>query len=221
MNNRWRIGIVAGILLVIAGIWFVKNTDSEEPVAEQEPALTEAAVLTEKPAVPDTEPVDVSDAAEDDEAGETTEEQTEAAAQKTDPDLSLQWTTHDFDTLVSYNKPMILDFGADECGPCQVMAPDLEAFHAEYKEKATIQYYDVWEDPKLAADYPIQVVPTQLFFLPDGTPYDPGDRMNDSGIRFTLYYDRETDEHGLTAHVGILNKEQLELILADMESLAQ
>ena len=60
MNNRWRIGIVAGILLVIAGIWFVKNTDSEEPVAEQEPASTEAAVVTEKQAVPDTEPVDVS-----------------------------------------------------------------------------------------------------------------------------------------------------------------
>lgn len=224
MNKSTKIAVVAGILLVIGGIWAVKNIEfgSDKQVAETE-AVTETAPVTESVT---TETEVAQDGASTE---ETTDEATEPAGETADDgnsapeniDLTLEWTTHDFDELVGYNKPMILDFGAEDCGPCQIMAPDLEAFHAENKERATIQFYDVWKKPELAQGYPIQVVPTQLFFMPDGTPYDPGDRMSDSGIRFTLFHHRETDEHGLTAHAGILTKEQLERILEDMESQIQ
>lgn len=209
MNTKTKGFIVAAILLIVAGIWAVKNIDFDapQPVAQTEiPEATEAAQTeTETAAQSETE---------------TEATETEDATQTEQPEetLPLESETLDFAQLVSYGKPMILDFGADACVPCQQMAPDLEAFYEENRDTATIQFYDVWKKPELVSGYPIQVVPTQLFFLPDGSAYEPSESMNDSGIRFTLYISKETDAHELTAHNGILTKEQLELILADMDA---
>lgn len=214
MNRTTRIAIVAGILLIVAGIWAMKNIDfskdSQMAQTEGQSESTETIPATE--AVQEETPAD----AEATEAAESSD--TKEVAATLEDDLVLKVDTIDFDAFLAYGKPMILDFGADDCVPCQQMAPDLAAFHEENKEKATIKYFDVWEKPELAAGYPIQVVPTQLFFLPDGSPYDPGDHMDDSGIRFSLYISRETDQHELTGHAGILTREQLEAILKDMES---
>lgn len=221
MKTKTKIAIVLGIALVIAGIWGVKNLDfSAQEVAAQTEAERAGTTTEKEAAATDVQQTDETESAQT-ESDVTEETATEAAGSEAAPAVPLQAETFDFDELVSHGKPMILDFGADECGPCQVMAPDLAAFHEEFGEDAVIRYYDVWEKPELASGYPIQVVPTQLFFMPDGSPYAPSDAMDDSGVMFTMYIDRETDEHGLTTHSGILTKDQLETILKDMEAQVQ
>lgn len=60
----------------------------------------------------------------------------------------------------------VIDFGAEECGPCQRMKPDLEQV--------------------AAADYPVTVVPTQMFVLPDGSPWQPPEGFSEEiGVQFT------------------------------------
>ena len=55
--------------------------------------------------------------------------------------------------------------------------------------KASIHYLDIEKYPETAMQYPVQVIPTQVFFLPDGSPYMPDEQL---GIPFTLYTSRET-----------------------------
>lgn len=192
MNKKAKIGIVLAILVVIAGLWAIKNIDfnKEEPVATV-------------PVLPTDEP-------------STEEVVTEETSSQ--EDLAMEWTSMDFDELLSHNKPMVLYFGAEDCPPCQEMKDDFVAFHDEHKEEASIRFYDVWKKPELVGNYPIMIIPTMVFFLPDGTPYDPGERFVEEGLLFSKYLDKDTEEHALTTHTGILTKDQLDRILADLES---
>ncbi|NLD34107.1 MAG: thioredoxin [Clostridiales bacterium] len=133
-----------------------------------------------------------------------------------DPAFVMEETTFDLQAYQAHQLPIILDFGAEECGPCQVMRPDLEATHQKTLGKAIIKFFDVWKKPDLATDYPIRVVPTQVFFHADGTPYTPSDKVQAADLSFSLFDHIDTGEHSLTVHEGILNEEQFDLILADM-----
>ena len=119
----------------------------------------------------------------------------------------------DMDTLTAAGLPIIIDFGADYCAPCKQMEPILESVSREMQGKASIHYLDVQEYPGEAMQYPVQVIPTQVFFLPDGSPYMPDESL---GIPFTLYSSKETGEHVYTVHEGLLTEEQMKLILQDM-----
>jgi thioredoxin 1 len=61
-------------------------------------------------------------------------------------------------------KPTIADFGARTCIPCKKMAPILSELDHEYKGKANVLFTDVHEGKNLAANYRIQMIPTQIFF---------------------------------------------------------
>jgi thioredoxin 1 len=61
-------------------------------------------------------------------------------------------------------KPTIADFGARTCIPCKKMAPILEELSRELKGKANVTFTDVWENPRQAQDYRVQMIPTQIFF---------------------------------------------------------
>ncbi len=61
-------------------------------------------------------------------------------------------------------KPTVADFGARTCIPCKKMAPILAELDQEYKGKANILFTDVHEGKNLAANYRIQMIPTQIFF---------------------------------------------------------
>jgi thioredoxin 1 len=61
-------------------------------------------------------------------------------------------------------KPTVADFGARTCIPCKKMAPILAELDREYKGKANILFTDVHEGKNLAANYRIQMIPTQIFF---------------------------------------------------------
>ncbi|ONI43873.1 hypothetical protein AN641_08900 [Candidatus Epulonipiscioides gigas] len=130
-------------------------------------------------------------------------------------DFNLHATNIDLEQLKAHKLPMIIDFGADECIPCKQMAPVLEKVNADMHEKAIVKFVDVWKHPSAAKDYPVQVIPTQVIFNSDGTPYVPSEEVAQI-IHFDNYANRETKEHMYTVHVGGLTEEQMLIILSDM-----
>lgn len=122
----------------------------------------------------------------------------------------------DYEVLSEYGLPIIVDYGADSCIPCKAMAPVLKTLNAEMQGKAFIKFVDVWQYYEAAANVPIQLIPSQVIFNPDGTPYEPsGDAVDQIG-GFKLYSDQESGEHIFTVHEGGLTEEQMRLILAEM-----
>ena len=129
-------------------------------------------------------------------------------------DFILETTIIDLENLTSYGIPIIIDFGADSCIPCKEMAPVLETLNEEMQGIAIIKFVDVWKNVNAAADFPIQVIPTQVFINADGKPYLPGE---DIDIEFLMFKNRATDELVFTVHQGGLTEEQMRAILKDME----
>ena len=72
----------------------------------------------------------------------------------------------DFNTLVSQDKPVLLDFYADWCGPCQTLLPTVEKLADEYEGNVEIRKVNVDQNQALAAEFGIRSIPA-LFFLKD------------------------------------------------------
>ncbi len=121
----------------------------------------------------------------------------------------------DFKALAEYGLPIIVDYGSDSCIPCKEMAPVLEAMNKEYEGKAFIKFADVWKYYEAASNVPVMMIPTQVFFNADGTPFVPSPELKKE-IEFGMYYDEETKEHTFTTHVGGLTQEQFRMILDEM-----
>ncbi|MCB0669282.1 MAG: thioredoxin [Saprospiraceae bacterium] len=66
--------------------------------------------------------------------------------------------------------PAIIDFYADWCGPCKMVAPILEELTEEYKEKLIIYKVDTEVEQELAAVFRIMSIPSILFIPADGQP---------------------------------------------------
>lgn len=137
----------------------------------------------------------------------------ESAHTEGNPDFLLEAKSIDLGTLTEYKLPIIIDFGADSCIPCKEMAPVLKTLNAQMQGKAIIKFVDVWKNGSAARDFPVQVIPTQVFINADGTPYVPSEEL---GIEFTMYSAKDTNEHVFTVHQGGLTEDQMRTILADM-----
>lgn len=68
------------------------------------------------------------------------------------------------------NKPAIIDFYADWCGPCRKVAPILEELAKEYAGKILIYKVDTEKDKELAQKFGIQSLPSLLFVPINGKP---------------------------------------------------
>jgi thioredoxin len=68
------------------------------------------------------------------------------------------------------DKPCIIDFYANWCGPCKMVAPILEELSEEYKEQITIYKVNTEEQQELAAAFGIRSIPSILFCPMDGQP---------------------------------------------------
>lgn len=66
--------------------------------------------------------------------------------------------------------PCIIDFYADWCGPCKMVAPVLEELSGEYKGKVDIYKVNTEEERELAAVFGIRSIPSILFIPKDGQP---------------------------------------------------
>lgn len=69
-----------------------------------------------------------------------------------------------FSELIKADKPLLVDFFAEWCGPCHTMKPILENFKKQVGDKLTIIKVDVDKNKAVAATYGIQSIPTLILF---------------------------------------------------------
>ena len=68
------------------------------------------------------------------------------------------------DDVLMSEKPVIVDFWAEWCGPCRMVAPVLEEIAGAHRDKVTIAKIDVDANPQVSQDYKILSIPTLLVF---------------------------------------------------------
>ena len=77
----------------------------------------------------------------------------------------LEINDYSFDELViKSDKPVMVDFWAEWCGPCRTIAPYIKQISDEYAGKAVIGKVDVDQCPEVTERYSIRNIPTLLFF---------------------------------------------------------
>ena len=79
-----------------------------------------------------------------------------------------EFSTANFDEMVKKSdKPVLIDFTASWCGPCQLLKPTINKLSKEYEDVAVIGKVDVDANPELAQEYKANAIPL-LVFLKDG-----------------------------------------------------
>ena len=66
--------------------------------------------------------------------------------------------------VLGSDQPVLVDFWAEWCGPCHIVAPVIEEVAAEYKDKIVVGKLNVDHNPGVAAKYGIRGIPTMLLF---------------------------------------------------------
>lgn len=85
--------------------------------------------------------------------------------------MALQITDANFEELLNSGKPMVVDFWAEWCGPCRMVAPIIDELATEYEGKVTIGKMDVDNNDEVVGQFGIRNIPTVLFFK-DGQMVD-------------------------------------------------
>lgn len=208
MKRAKQIFVPLAIVLVLVGLYFVKNQDkfsnsttAQIPVVEENTENQIAESTQEETADQTVEPSNDIQGTQPEENEKTTESTIQNI------------TAIDLEAISALEVPLMIDFYSDGCMPCLQMKPEIQAAGEKLQDKGMIQMIDVWQYPEGTANFPIQVIPTQAFFLPNGAPYQPSAELEPY---FDLYGDSETGEHVLTLHVGALSEEDILEIFRDM-----
>lgn len=85
---------------------------------------------------------------------------------------TIEFTDSNFEDLVlNSNKPVLVDFWAEWCGPCRMVGPLVEELANDYNERVVIGKVNVDHNPGVSAKFGIRNIPTVLFFK-DGEVVD-------------------------------------------------
>ncbi|MDP4210158.1 MAG: thioredoxin [Bacteroidota bacterium] len=68
------------------------------------------------------------------------------------------------DVVLKSDKPVIVDFWAEWCGPCRMVGPLVKEIGADYEGRAVVTKLDVDSNPEVSAKFGIRNIPTILFF---------------------------------------------------------
>ena len=85
--------------------------------------------------------------------------------------MALSITSANYQEVIDSGKPVVIDFWAEWCGPCRMVAPIIDELAAEYEGKVIIGKCDVDENDTLAVKFGIRNIPT-VIFLKNGEVVD-------------------------------------------------
>ena len=80
-------------------------------------------------------------------------------------EFTIDVNEENFDSIViNSDKPVLVDFWAEWCGPCKMLTPTIEAIAEEYNDKSSIVKINVDDAPAIATKYGIRSIPSILLF---------------------------------------------------------